>query len=465
MHGPHMIGRVPARVAISRLVLSIVLSNFLVSSSHCKVILFLPHFIMPRTRSTAPGEQPKSEDKKTLTPAAKPSKTFILPKSPSPDARLLSLPDPQSGELRHYFFCPQLGIHEFTVVAAPSHQGRSILFTPVRESNSATEEKPVTATSSISRSADLLVATPIDPIFFLIPLLFSSSKSGQSLFQPLDDIIDSNDDLPPQFRDVLYDDRFRNTLLARAEAICDTVEAGDEKMLRFSEPKLLKELIAKSERMAAQGLPASLEERFIRQALAAPLMSVRRDDVPTTQTSNESASETSKPNESSDSPSTVTTTATPSVSTPAGESTPMSQPIEEETTPEDKITRLLRISTALTFMKESYLPKDLCFRIDELLAAPESPLDFKPMTDRLKELADLRAQAAASRNMSDFSRKRGLDDEEVEARAEKKRKKDEEEKKAKNLESRGVRDLKKVNTTGMKKMSDFFGKAAAKKKA
>ena len=47
---------------------------------------------------------------------------------------------------------------------------------------------------------------------------------------------------------------------------------------------------------------------------------------------------------------------------------------------------------------------------------------------------------------------------------EEKRKKEEEEKKAKAQESRGVRDLKKVNTTGMKKMSDFFGKAAPKKK-
>ncbi|KAJ6166653.1 hypothetical protein N7470_002100 [Penicillium chermesinum] len=70
----------------------------------------------------------------------------------------------------------------------------------------------------------------------------------------------------------------------------------------------------------------------------------------------------------------------------------------------------------------------------------------------------MRAEALASRKMSDFTRKRGLDDEEVEARAEKKRKKEEEEKKAKASESRSVKNLKKVNTTGMKKMSDFFKK-------
>ncbi|KAJ5722585.1 hypothetical protein N7488_000620 [Penicillium malachiteum] len=414
---------------------------------------------MPRTRATAtvPVEESKS-DQKSLTPAETPSKTFILPKGTSADARLLSLPNPQSGELTRYFFCPSRGLYEFTVVSAPSHQARSILFTSTRNSTSDEEKKSAT-TGSISKNADLLVATPIDPIFFLIPLLTASSKSGQSLFQLLDDIIDSNDDLPPHFRHVLYDDKFRATLLARAEATCDTVEAGDEKMLRFNESKLLKELIAKSERMAAQGLPASLEERFISQALAAPLMSVKRDDVPTSETPNESE----KSEEGQDSPSTMATTATPSVSTPAGESTPVPQSAETNTSAEH-ISRLLRISTALAFMKESYLSKALSTRIDEMLAAPESPLDFKPLTERLKELVDLRAQAAASRNMSDFSRKRALDDEEVEDRAEKKRKKEEEAKKAKASESRGVRDLKKVNTTGMKKMSDFFGKAVPKKK-
>lgn len=424
---------------------------------------------MPRTRSAAPTEQPKSTEQNGLIAAEKPTKTFILPASTSADARLVSLPNPQSTELHRYLFCPERGLFEFTVVAAPSHQPRSILFTPCAQKPSSVsdDEKPIPSTGSISKKADLFVATPIDPIFFLIPLLLPSSKSGQSLYQPLDDIIDSNDDLPPHLRHVLYDDKFRNSLLARAEAICDTVEAGDEKMLRFNETKLLKELIAKAERMATRGLPPSLEERFIRQALAAPLMSVKRDDVVTSQTPNakENDGETSTSSDGrQDSPSTMGTTTTPSVSTPVGESTPVPQPSGEGSSFAENVARLLRISTALAFMKESYLPKALRTRIDELLAAPESPLDFKPLTNRLKELVDLRAEAHSSRTMSDFSRKRGLDDEEVEARAEKKRKKDEEDKKAKASESRGVRDLKKVNTTGMKKMSDFFGKAAAKKK-
>ncbi|KAJ5167923.1 uncharacterized protein N7482_003517 [Penicillium canariense] len=422
---------------------------------------------MPRTRSTAPsgqsGPAPEQQTRK-LTAAEIPSKTFILPSNTSAKARLLSLPNPQSGELSRYFFCPERGIFEFTVVASPASAPRSILFTPNKRQSTDTvseHEGKSSGTASIAKKAELLVATPIDAIFFLVPLLSTSLKSGQLLFQPLDDIIDSNDDLHPHFRHVLYEETFRNTLLARAKAICDIVEAGDDSMFRFSEAKLLKELLAKAERMAVQELPLSLEERFIRQALAAPLMSVKRDDLLTNQTAGNDETSPTESDERQDSPSTLATTATPSVSTPASETTPAPQPAGEGS---EDIRRLQRISTALSFMKDSYLSSALSSRLDEMLAAPETPLNFAPLTDRLKELTALRAEALASRGMSDFSRKRGLDDEEAEDRAEKKRRKEEEEKKAKAAESRGVRDLKKVNTTGMKKMSDFFGKAAAKKK-
>lgn len=421
---------------------------------------------MPHTRSAAPTEKSQQEEEKSLAPAERPSKTFILPSSISPNARLLSLPNPQSGELSRYFFCPKRGIFEFTVIASPPTAARSILFTPnvCKTTIASNEEKKRPAgTASIAKKAELLVATPFDAIFLLAPLFASSSKAGRTLFQPIDDIIDSNDDLPAHLRHVLYNETFRSCLLSRAEAISDTVEAGDEKMFRFSEMKLLKELIAKAERLAELGLPASLEERFVRQALAAPLMSVKRQDTSISQASNgdETSSKSDKSDEKQDSPSTMAT-STPSVSTPVGETTPAPG---EDSASSDQVSRLQRIATALSFMKESYLSPTLSSHLDEILVSPESPLDLKPLTDRLKQLADLRAEAFASRSMSDFSRKRGLGDEEAEARAEKKRKKDEEEKIKKVAESRGVRDLKKVNTSGMKKMSDFFGKAAAKKKA
>jgi hypothetical protein len=71
----------------------------------------------------------------------------------------------------------------------------------------------------------------------------------------------------------------------------------------------------------------------------------------------------------------------------------------------------------------------------------------------------MRQEAVSMRSLGDFSRKRSIiEDEDSETRAEKKRKKEEEEKRNKAGVSRGVKNLKKVNTSGMKKMSDFFKK-------
>ncbi|KAL4906098.1 ribonuclease H2, subunit B [Aspergillus multicolor] len=412
-----------------------------------------------RTRSAPPPKPSSSEKQSQSQPAkatVKPSKIFILPSSASSDARFVTLPNPRTGDPTRYFFCPKLGVYEFTVVA--SQFPRSILYTS-SEGN-----------GSVSKTAELLVATPIDILFFAIPLLCSSRSSdeGKRLFQPLDDIIDSNDDLPKHLRYILYSESFKNTLLGRVDAVCDSVEAGDEKMFRVSEVKFLRELLAKAERMAAQGLPTSLEERFVKQALAVPLVSVARTDIATSSTPAEEDDNEAESQHSKDSQSTSATATASSVSgtsTPATESAPTlaAEELPEQQACPDSIVRLQRISTALTFLKTSYVSADLCAKIDGLLSAPESPIDFKPLHDHLKHLADLRAEALASRSLGDFSRKRNAeDDDAAESRAEKKRRMEEEEKKKKAGESRGVRELKKVNTTGMKKMSDFFGKAAPK---
>ena len=438
-----------------------------------------------RTRASAPSSKKtdpnhEQEQPKTPTQAERPSKTFILPSSASEDARFVTLPNPRTGTPSRYFFCPKQGVYEFTVIA--SQQPRSILFTASKTGNAPDDGQgdstsAGTSGGSIAKAAELLVATPIDIVFFMIPLLSpSASTQAKKLFQPLDDIIDSQDELPKHFRHILYDDAFREVIQARVEAVCDTVEAGDEKMFRFSETKCLKELIAKADRMVAQGLPASLEERFIRQALVTPMMAVKRE-TPTMETNAASTNGgESQPENQETQSSTTTTTTIPGTSnsdsaTPSGESgdsTPATEATPDETiSSQDNVTRLLRISTALSFMKESYISTPLCARFDELLASPaESPVDFKPLQDRLQHIANLRAEALASRSLGDFSRKRGAEDEDAaEARAEKKRKEDEETKKKKAGQSRGVKDLQKVNTGGMKKMSDFFGKAAAAKKS
>ena len=397
-----------------------------------------------RTRASAPSSKKtdpnhEQEQPKTPTQAERPSKTFILPSSASEDARFVTLPNPRTGTPSRYFFCPKQGVYEFTVIA--SQQPRSILFTASKTGNAPDDGQgdstsAGTSGGSIAKAAELLVATPIDIVFFMIPLLSpSASTQAKKLFQPLDDIIDSQDELPKHFRHILYDDAFREVIQARVEAVCDTVEAGDEKMFRFSETKCLKELIAKADRMVAQGLPASLEERFIRQALVTPMMAVKRENPTMENNAASTNGGESQPENQETQSSTTTTTTIPGTSnsdsaTPSGESgdsTPATEATPDETiSSQDNVTRLLRISTALSFMKESYISTPLCARFDELLASPaESPVDFKPLQDRLQHIANLRAEALASRSLGDFSRKRGAEDEDAaEARAEKKRKED-----------------------------------------
>lgn len=120
-----------------------------------------------------------------------------------------------------------------------------------------------------------------------------------------------------------------------------------------------------------------------------------------------------------------------------------------------EVLSLQKLRISFDFICSSYIPPPLSKLLKEKLPKEET-IDFAPLETYLAKLAKLRQEAAAAR-VTDYSRKRGRDEEDEE-RAEKKRKKEEEEKMKKVGVSRGVRELKKVNTSGMKKMSDFFMK-------
>ena len=387
-------------------------------------------------------------------------KTFILPSEVSndPNARLVTLDDPRTGSRNRYLFAPKYGLYEFTVIA-PQQPTKSILFVSSSSSSSSSEGR-------ISKSAELRIATPVDFVFFLIPLLLGQ-RQDHGLFQPLDDIIDSQSEmLHDHLRYILYEESFQPICRDRVESVCDTMKAGDEKMFRFSDEKMLLELVRKAEQMTIRGLPASLEERFVRQALFTPLMAVKREDVATEDAGDDDSSPSFTTTTSSSSAAEDQSTPASSIDTDtAGEKQTAARPPNQRYNAPESIVHLLRLSTALSFIKQSYISASLCTKIDQMFASPHSPVDFAPLTAHLDHVAALRAEALASRSMADFGRKRNADEEDAKAelRAEKKRKKDEEEKKKKAGESRGVRDLKKVNISGMKKMSDFF--AAPKKKA
>ncbi|EEP82496.1 predicted protein [Uncinocarpus reesii 1704] len=446
-----------------------------------------------RTRSSA-ATAPATATEVAVTPSntGKPrgqSKFLILPSDASKDARFALLENPRTGVRGRYYFCPKLGLFELTALTPPASTPRSVLFVESRleadnddgddaqqpeapgemqDGIEGSEGDHTVHNGSTSKTAEVIVATPIDAIFFLLPILAPSttSKSSRRLFQPLDDILDAQEDLSKHLRSFLLDKEFRSKVERRMTAICDTVEAG-ETMFRLSEEKLVTELLAKAEKMAGAGLPPSMEERFVRRALELPILSISREDSSKTTSTEVSTTNISKNDlDSQSSTTTVSTTATAeasstSVSSTATPATELSQPPlqNDNAFQTSQITHLLRIRTALQYIQSSYLPPHLSTRVDEILASPSSPKDFTTLTEHLKHLTNLRAEAAASRSMYDnFSRKRGLDDEEAEAAAEKRRKQEEEERKKKAKESRGVRELKKVNTSGMKKLSSFFGK-------
>lgn len=342
----------------------------------------------------------------------------------------------------------------------------------------------------ITKGADLYVATLIDPMFLLLPAFADQSantKDGKRMFVSSDDHLDSIRDKSPHLSEILRWGNVRTLLESRMAAICDTVDAGNESMFRFSEDKLLTEVLGKAQKMSEQPLPKSMEEKFVAKALEAPVVGIKRENTTTlsisqqtetqaqsetpalTSTASTSTASTPKPesveSQSSTSSTETTTTLVSEVSTTA------TSVVEEsittttatELTPSlgasPEIIKLQRLRTAFNFICSCYIaPSQATHLQTKLKEQKPSAVDFAPLDTYLEGISKLRQELAAARSVGDYSRKRVLDEEEVADRAEKKRRKEEDEKRKKAGESRGVKNLKKVNTVGMKKMSDFFMK-------
>ena len=247
-------------------------------------------------------------------------------------------------------------------------------------------------------------------------------------------------------------------------AICDSVEAGDESMFRVDEQKLLSSVLDKAKRLSDSGLPTSMEEKFVQRALEAPVM-IRRSTVannaaPASDT--ESGVSTPK-TESAESQTSAEGSTFSAASQPSTAATSFTEASAEENitsamSASPEVLRLQRLQVAFDFICSSYINQPLAEQLKlSLRDSDKCDTDFGPLDSYVKELENLRAEVMATRSMDNFSRKRMRDEEDDEARLEKKRKLEEEKRKKAN-ESRGVRDLKKVNTTGMKKLSAFFTK-------
>ncbi|KAL7960339.1 ribonuclease H2, subunit B [Trichoderma compactum] len=423
---------------------------------------------MARTRSTKPSaaaaaaEDSQSSTSKssiTLVPhAGEPPNVFIVPSKATPEARIVTLPNPRSSRPSRYLVCPETGIYEFTKVAAPKNVPRSWLI----------EAAPASNDAQVTMGSDLFVATAMDPLFLVLPALADAKASKGSdepkrLFLSSDDHLDKLPQESSHLSEILRWDTTRQLIEDRMGAVCDTVEAGDERMFRLNEKRLLDVVLQKAKRMSESGLPPSMEEKFVKKVLEAPLMHrVLRTADGQVNSSTDSGTSTPQP-DSATSQSTASTAETDASSVSqtstaatsiAGEQAEESIASALEASPE--IAKQQRLKTAFGFICASYVTPALAGNLQRSLAGTDGPVDFSLLNDYLASLEKLRSETLAVR-AQDYSRKRNLDEEEDEARMEKKRKL-EEEKKKKAGESRAVRELKKVNTSGMKKLSHFFQK-------
>lgn len=435
----------------------------------------------------------KSSDPSTTTStipmdAQEPRRLLVLPRNASSNASIVTLAHPRTLEPTRYYFCPDTGIYEFTRIAAPKASLRSCFLSPTEvlkiddeqgQCAGKGEDTDTTQTSQdvknngyVVKTGELLAATPVDLLFLLLPVLWpkpTSTKSDlpKTLFLSCEDLMEHLAEISKDFGAIAQNVAMRDCMQRRLNDTCDFVEVGDEKMYRLSQTKFLQQLCVKATRAVSRGLPVSMEENFVLKALETPILSAKRPDVPVLNTSpsDDCISGAPTPALSESQSSTVTLLSEDSIASENTDVTVPDQPFHSEIPPE--VIQQLRLKTVISYMLDAYCPTQLASAIKALLASVDSPVDLKRCDEYLAQVAKLRAKAQASRSLGDFTRKRSMneDDETRESRDEKKRKKEDEEKRKKAGTSKGVRDLQKVNTSGMKKMSDFFSKAAAKKKS
>ncbi|KAF8867156.1 hypothetical protein BDZ45DRAFT_667138 [Acephala macrosclerotiorum] len=429
-----------------------------------------------RGRPSTKAKEGKVETENVTAPktqlgpdSTNPPQLFILPQNLSKEARIVTLQNPRYANNSRYLICPENGFYEFTKVAAPKTTPRSwLLSTPESNKDEAIEPDAKRRKHSgyVTKNANVLVATAIDPLFIILPALApvptaKSSEAPKKLFVSADNYIEKIVDTSPHLGGFSQTKSIRDLLEERMAAVCDTVDAGDENMYRLNEEKLLGELLQKAKNICEKGLPPSIEEKLIRKALDVPVLSVKREES--------SMHELGKEEDSADTPDTQTSVSTVASTTASFSDTSTAATSFSDGLVESKpkeappinapkgVADLLRLRTAFFFICAAYVAPHATESLKKLASASKT-VDFAPLDAHLAHLAKLRQDVLASRSLGDFSRKRSLAVEDGETRAEKKMKEDEEEKRKKANESRGVKALKKVNITGMKKMSDFFKK-------
>ncbi|RPA83648.1 hypothetical protein BJ508DRAFT_413323 [Ascobolus immersus RN42] len=353
-----------------------------------------------------------------LKSASSKAVVFIAPKEDntcsSTAQTILTLPHPLTSKPTRYLLNSS-SICEITVFQSPPTDPTSWLLVP---------SSPTSATGSgeTVETGALYMATPVDPIYLLIPSLFPTSQSKEKRhFVTIDDLFDELIEASANWRTVISSPKAANLLRRRLASICDSVDAGDEKMYKPSLERLAKILAARARKMALHLCSKD------GGSMAAELV---------------------------DKPLTPPHLVAAALSTPAHS---VISENESRTELVGSVRYLQALSVAHQYFAQALLPGHIAVLLMEVLKKDN---DFAKLETHLKGLKEARTQVTAAR-AGDFSLKRGLDDEEEVERDEKRRKKleaEEEEKKKRKSMSKAQKDLEKVNTKGMMKLSSFFTK-------
>lgn len=421
--------------------------------------------------SITPGVVEAAQETKisTLVADQELHQVLLLPANASEDARVISLPHPRTGSAHRYLFCPKTGLYEFTKIGSPRDAPRSFLVAPHDRCTtiSAVQQMPRDNSTDpealhpphapfvhsaerntdgrIIESGDILIVTSFDPILLLLPLFQSGSGthakgSGSQSFREADDLLEILVTAVPALGIILRSRQFKDSLIARLHAVSEVREVGDAKFYRPDTQRLLEILLAKAKRVVSRGnWPRSMEESQVRRPLETPCAIVANQPADGMVANEENGTSADR------------------------ESQILANDSSSGRDVSNDVNVLQRISTVLKFIFNAYIPKELCAELTPLVQLNKG-LDFAPLDTHLKKIQNLQTEALALRALSDnVSRKRGAadDDEAAEARLTQKRKKDEEIARKK-TESRGIRVLKKVNTSAMQKLSSFFSKPLAK---
>jgi Ydr279p protein family (RNase H2 complex component) wHTH domain/Ydr279p protein triple barrel domain len=427
-----------------------------------------------RAKPKAEGNETESSATKRELPSSDSNapRLLILDRKICSDASIMTLSHPRTRAPTRYYVCPDSGIYELRKTASATSPSSWLLQTNESSVLNAlkanvevdADSKTPIAQGYISRASDVFTATTFDPFFLMLPALekqspYHGERTNKQLLC-MDDLLEDLFENSKHFKH-LMDSPLAKILENRLAAVCQMVEV-DERMYRLDHEKIFQELLSKAQKMSKLGLPPSMEDKFVTRALEKPAFASALAAAPAEQSVGIAETEReSEEDGGSQSASTSSSTSNSQNSAETGLTTPDSG--KQVSVEFNKVKELQRVRVAYSFILASYFSpkweKHLLSRLNE----QDTPLDFTPLDEYLADIARMKEEALAARSITDFSRKRGIEDDEVAAeRAEKRKKLDEEEKRRKANESRGVRDLKKVNVSGMKKMSDFFKKAPGK---